>query len=327
MTLHPTSALILAGIIFGLFVAPTPAVAGAGGVQDVQQTSFTGPPISLADIAIPSACYSVKQMVTGTAKIVVSGTCYAADIGTLTKSLNDAFQNPEAMRNVAILFANWAVPNAIVLLVPELEGVEAYIALVKAFQVALDVFDAKLIEELQKELMDPAKAAQLKKVAQLDSQAIAALKAAIFAEHKAFVDAAANYLTSNPGTGGIQFKCLVACQQLVSAANGLNVFDNPTPINNPNNQSTGSPKPHGSHTGWIIGGVLAGAGAAGAAAAVAARNGSRDCSSLGDQCNNLVAQCLNQNIASACRQIDAACTQSCQCFGFSGFNVNTGACQ
>lgn len=90
----------------------------------------------------------------------------------------------------------------------------------------------------------------------------------------------------------------------------------------------------GSHTGLIVGAALAGgavvAGVAAAKAvssATSSSSSSGNCSAQVQQCNNLAEQCLNENIESACGQIPAACTQMCQCEGFSSFNTGTGSCQ
>ncbi len=93
----------------------------------------------------------------------------------------------------------------------------------------------------------------------------------------------------------------------------------------------------GGHHGLIVGSVLAGGAVAGgvvaakslsqAATTGSGGSGGGNCSNLVTQCNNLAAECLNNNNASACQQIPSVCTQMCQCEGFSGFNTGTGSCQ
>jgi hypothetical protein len=75
----------------------------------------------------------------------------------------------------------------------------------------------------------------------------------------------------------------------------------------------------------LVGGATAGAVAVGAAAAAARGNSGGSCSSLQNQCVSVVNQCLNQHVN--CSQVNSVCTQSCQCAGFSGFNIGTGSCQ
>jgi hypothetical protein len=95
----------------------------------------------------------------------------------------------------------------------------------------------------------------------------------------------------------------------------------------------------GGHTGLIIGAtLLGGAAVAGVVAARSLSDSSTSssssssssggsCTSLENSCNNLAAECLNDNNASACQQIPSVCTQMCQCEGFSSFNTETGSCQ
>lgn len=96
------------------------------------------------------------------------------------------------------------------------------------------------------------------------------------------------------------------------------------------------PVAHVSHTGLIVAGTVAAVGAVGAVAAAkmasdstssTGSSSSNNCSALTESCNNLSAECLNDNDASACQQIPSACTQMCQCDGFSSFNTETGSCQ
>lgn len=89
------------------------------------------------------------------------------------------------------------------------------------------------------------------------------------------------------------------------------------------------------HTGLIVGtALLGGAAVAGVVAArslststTSSSSSSGSCSSITQSCNNLAAECLNDNNASACAQIPSVCTQMCQCDGFSSFNTETGSCQ
>src|SRR5271165_917592 len=65
-----------------------------------------------------------------------------------------------------------------------------------------------------------------------------------------------------------------------------------------------------SHKGLIIGAAAGGAAVIGAAVALASGNSGSSgssCSSLQNQCTSLVNQCLNQNISSACSQVNSAC--------------------
>lgn len=93
------------------------------------------------------------------------------------------------------------------------------------------------------------------------------------------------------------------------------------------------PVAHAGHPALIIGGTVAAVGvvaavAAGKMASTASSTGSgSSCSALTTSCNNLAAECLNDNNASACQQIPSVCTQMCQCDGFSSFNTETGSCQ
>jgi hypothetical protein len=91
-----------------------------------------------------------------------------------------------------------------------------------------------------------------------------------------------------------------------------------------------------SHTGLIVGSVLAGGAVVGGVAAAeslshastASSGGSgSNCSSATNTCNNLATECLQDHNTTACQQQDSACTQMCQCEGYSSFNPNTGGCQ
>lgn len=89
------------------------------------------------------------------------------------------------------------------------------------------------------------------------------------------------------------------------------------------------------HTGAIVLGTVAAVGVVGAVAAAkmadstssTSSSSSNNCTALTNSCNNLAAECLNDNDASACQQIPSVCTQMCQCDGFSSFNTETGSCQ
>jgi hypothetical protein len=91
-----------------------------------------------------------------------------------------------------------------------------------------------------------------------------------------------------------------------------------------------------SHTGLIVGtALLGGAAIAGVVAARSLADTSTSsssssggsCTSIENSCNNLSAECLDDNNESACEQISSVCTQMCQCEGFSSFNTETGSCQ
>lgn len=93
-------------------------------------------------------------------------------------------------------------------------------------------------------------------------------------------------------------------------------------------------KTGGGHTGLIVGtALLGGAAVAGVVAArsladsTPSSSSGGSCTSIVNSCNNLAAECLNDNNASACQQIPSVCTQMCQCEGFSSFNTGTGSCQ
>ncbi len=96
-----------------------------------------------------------------------------------------------------------------------------------------------------------------------------------------------------------------------------------------------APVAHAGHPALIIGAAVATVGVVGAVAAskMASSNSStggsssNSCSALTTSCNNLAAECLDDNNASACVQISSVCTQMCQCDGFSTFNTETGSCQ
>lgn len=96
-----------------------------------------------------------------------------------------------------------------------------------------------------------------------------------------------------------------------------------------------APVAHAGHPGLIIGAAVATVGVVGAVAASkmasstspTSSSSSNSCSALTTSCNNLAAECLDDNNASACVQISSVCTQMCQCDGFSTFNTETGSCQ
>jgi hypothetical protein len=111
---------------------------------------------------------------------------------------------------------------------------------------------------------------------------------------------------------------------------------------NSNCHQVGKPLPQqakqgSSHTGLIVGSVLAGGAVVGAVAAAdslshtstASSSGTSgsNCTSAYNNCTNLTTECLQDHNTTACQQMDSACTQMCQCEGYSSFNGNTGSCQ
>jgi hypothetical protein len=93
----------------------------------------------------------------------------------------------------------------------------------------------------------------------------------------------------------------------------------------------------GNHAGLILGTVLVGGALVGGVAAAesmshaatttSGSSSGGNCSAATQNCNNLATECLNDHNTTACQQMDAACTQMCQCDGYSSYNGNTGSCQ
>jgi hypothetical protein len=314
MRRHPNPVLVFlaAAVLTVALALGIVAVAGAYSPQQQSQQPPATPSYALS-VAMPAACMGAGGLTPGP----VTATCDAFGAVQFGADLSDALKKPDSMHKAVKVFAEAGTEKLVVLSFPEEMGLDPRLALVKAMMQATRDFFDYTTQRLSMEYQDRAKAEQLRtQFALADSQAVQALRDQAFAQQQSVLDAASAYLTANPGTPGFRFQCLLACQQLISAAQGFNVFDNQVPTSRTQN----SPGGHG-HTGLIVGGVLAGAGAVGAAAALSLR---KSCgTSPGAQLNQ---DCFGGNSA-ACQQDIARMNTYCQCNGFSGFNVSTGSCQ
>ncbi len=286
----------------------------------------TQPPLpNPINVAIPPICLAASG-----APGALSASCDVVGGVELGIELSKPFGKPDQMWEMGKILAKYAAEKAVVYSLKGLEkgvSLDPRIDLLKEYYSWLVKFDAYMWQRVNKELMENgAHAEWLKQQAYLHSQSVQALVCSAFTQQKSVVEAAQNYLTANPNTPAIQFNCGLACQQLIAAGQGLNVFDNPPGTSNAQSAvatrggQIAEPPKH-NNTGWIVGGVLAGAGAAGAAAALSMNKGCG--SSPASQVNQA---CFGGN-SSACQQAIAQMNSYCQCNGFSGFSVSTGSCQ
>lgn len=357
----------------------------SGQSADGSNSAGFKPPISVPDLYIPMQCYLGGEL--------TDKACDVIDVAQFTYDLGNAFTKPDAMLQVSkVLLANRPV------ILKFAAGFETpRIDLMIEMYKAEEQFFKEIQEQIGKDLIDDrAKAAWLRTQARLDSAAVQGLIAQVYAEQQTLVSSTQNYLEANT-VPGFRFNCLLACQQLVAAANGVNVFDTaggsgasitaqgagtssatPATTNNllgsTSNGNTSSPSTattannsapssstssgstagnagatgsgtaetangsatsesngsnsakaaHG-HTGLIVGGILAGAGAAGAAAAYGLKNqnqSSQSCQAP-EHCNALSP---GPPGCTSGQDFLNALNAYCQCAGFpSGHDLGAGA--
>lgn len=220
-----------------------------------------GNPESIVPIefAIPAACLVAGQLKPGAA----SATCHVIDAVQLGVALDQALVRPDAM--LAVLQALGLAGGQRIVAISLGPGGGA-VSLVQAQHEQMARVFRTIGDRIQTEMQDdPAKAASLRQFALADVQAVQALRARVFAEHAAVVNAATEYLTTNPQAQGIRFHCLLACQQLVSAAQGANVFDTAGPRATAQAEPADEPSSSGratspAATALMVGGVAVGAG-------------------------------------------------------------------
>ncbi len=265
------------------------------------------------ELAVPASCYAAGRF--------VPALCDAIGAVKFGSTLSQATSSPDAMRQVLQVLAKAGGERLVVL---SLGPAGSSLA---AIQAAYE-YTARVFRTIQNRILsemrdDPAQAALLRQFALADARAVEAMIARVFAEHGAVVDATRDYLMANPQAPGIRFHCLLACQQLVAAAQGANVFDTNT---TPAVAEAGS----GGAADVVV--PLAIAGGGGIAGYMLLKQYLPTFGS-GGGCTppdpNPAQVCFGGNAGgSACQTAIAEQDAFCRCSGFTGgFNVNTGGCQ
>ena len=280
----------------------------------------TGP----VQVAIPATCFVAGNL--------VPAVCEVINMVQFGLTFSEATEKPEAMREVLQVLAKAASQRLVILsLGPAGSSVGAILAAYEYTARTFRTMQNRILSEMRD---DPAKAELLRQFALADAQAVEAMIARVFAEHASVVDATRDYLMANSEAPGIQFHCLLACQQLISAAQGANVFDT-----TPRVVEAGSAGPAG---GGLAGPAkvivpLAIAGGGGIAGYMllnqylpnfGSDDGSGSCNlAEGDQLRSRLQSCVNQGFSCNKQPIYADLDNWCVSCGFSGYDILTSGCR
>ena len=291
--------------------------AAPAGEQGAPQ--LTGP----AQVAIPATCFVAGNL--------VPAVCEVINMVQFGLTFSEATEKPAAMREVLQVLAKAASQRLVILsLGPAGSSVGAILAAYEYTARTFRTMQNRILSEMRD---DPAKAELLRQFALADAQAVEAMIARVFAEHASLVDATRDYLMSNSEAPGIQFHCLLACQQLISAAQGANVFDT-----TPRVVEAGSAGP--ADVGLAGPAEVGSAGPANVIVplAIAGGAGVGGYMLLNQYMPNLLGGCSpadpspfdvcfsGQASSSACSTAQSQQDSFCSCEGYSGFDNRTGGC-
>ena len=185
----------------------------------------------LPSVLVPTACLAASQMSEGSSREAFTQTCHAINGGNLGWDLFNALNADHPGGAIARILGEMAAEKMVYMSFPRSMGVQERVNVVRGMYAALDRQFNWVAGRIQTELLEnPAKAAQLRRLAIADAQKVEALKVQVYAENREAVQRAVvvlkkQYGYAGGGFGGIQFSCALACHQLIGAASGINVFD------------------------------------------------------------------------------------------------------